>query len=67
MVSNAIRSMISTVQELDKTITNIAIVTNMDQNDLWGQMPQYISMAREYASSISGVYQVSQLYYQQGL
>ena len=67
MVGNAIRSVISTVQELDKTITEIAIVTDMTQNDLWGQMKSYTDMARQYASSISGVYKVSQLYYQQGL
>lgn len=66
MVSNAIKSMIATVKELDKTITNIAIVTNMSQDDLWGQMPTYTAMAREYAVSISGVYEVSQLFYQQG-
>jgi hypothetical protein len=29
MVSKAIRNVISTIKELDKTITNIAIVTNM--------------------------------------
>jgi hypothetical protein len=29
MVGNAIRSVISTIQELDKTITEIAIVTDM--------------------------------------
>ena len=67
MVGNAIRSVISTVQELDKTITEIAIVTNMTQDELWGQMKNYTDMARQYAASISGVYQVSQLYYQQGL
>lgn len=67
LVSNAIRSMISTVEELDKTITNIAIVTSMSQNDLWQQMPVYTKTAREFAASISGVYEVSQLYYQQGL
>lgn len=66
LVSNAIKSMISTVQQLDKTITNIAIVTNMSQNDLWQQMPTYTKTAREFAASISGVYEVSQLYYQQG-
>lgn len=66
MVSNAIRSMKSTIEELDKTITEIAIVTDMSQADLWGQMDSYTTLAREYASSISGVYQVSQLYYQQG-
>ena len=67
MVNKAIRSVISTIQELDKTITEIAIVTNMTQSDLWNQMSSYTDMARQYASSISGVYKVSQLYYQQGL
>ena len=67
MVNNAIHSMIDTIKELDKTITNIAIVTDMSQDDLWKQMPKYTQMARDYASSIAGVYEVSQLYYQQGL
>ena len=67
MVGNAIRSVISTIKELDKTITDITIVTNMSREDLWGQMPQYTKMAQDYAVSISGVYQVSQLFYQQGL
>ena len=67
MVSGAINSMRQTIAELDKSITEIAIVTDMSQSDLWGQMGQYTSLAREYAASISGVYQVSQLYYQQGL
>lgn len=66
MVGNAIRSVISTIKELDATITEIAIVTDMSQSDLWGQMDRYTEMARSYAASISGVYQVSQLYYQQG-
>ena len=66
MVGNAVRSVISTVKELDKTITEIAIVTDMSQDDLWGQMSSYTDMARQYAASISGVYEVSQLYYQQG-
>ena len=67
MVRQAIDSVISTVQELDATITEIAIVTSMDQSELWDQMPKYTQLARDYAASISGVYQVSQLYYQQGL
>ena len=67
MVNKAIHSIISTVRELDKTITEIAIVTDMTQDDLWGQMSDYTEMARQYAASISGVYQVSQLYYQQGM
>ena len=67
LVGNAFRSIKSTLQELDKTITEIAIVTDKTQGQLWGQMSSYTSMAKQYASSISGVYQVSQLYYQQGL
>lgn len=67
MVSNAVKDVIATIKELDATITEIAIVTKMDQGDLWGQMESYTSLAREYAASISGVYKVSQLYYQQGL
>ena len=67
MVSKGIRSMMNNIKELDKTITEIAIVTKMDQNQLWGQMPQYTKLAKNYAASISGVYKVSQLYYQQGL
>ena len=67
MVGQAIRSVISTLKELDATITEIAIVTNMTQKDLWNQMSDYTAMAQKYAASISGVYKVSQLYYQQGL
>lgn len=67
MVRQAIDSVISTIKELDATITEIAIVTSMDQSELWDQMPKYTQLARDYAASISGVYQVSQLYYQQGL
>ena len=67
MIGQAFNEIKSTLKDLDKTITEIAIVTNMTQSELWGQMSTYTSMAREYAASISGVYQVSQLYYQQGL
>ena len=67
MISRAVKSMINTTKELDKTITNIAIVTDKSQDDLWKQMPKYTEMARKYGASISGAYEVSQLYYQQGL
>lgn len=67
MVGKAIRDITKTVTELDKTITQISIVTSMSSSDLWGQMSQYTQMAQQYAASISGVYEVSQLFYQQGL
>ena len=67
MVSKIFRDIVNTVKELDKTMTEISIVTDMSQSDLWKQVPQYTEMARQYGASISGVYKVSQLYYQQGL
>ena len=66
MITNTFRTIKSLIEEIDKTITEIAIVTKMSQNDLWSQIPQYTQMAKEFGVSISGVYQVSQLYYQQG-
>lgn len=67
MVRQGLQSIKKTLQELDKTITNIAIVTDKGQDELWGQMQSYINMARQYGVAISGVYEVSQLFYQQGL
>lgn len=66
IVKKAIDDVKNTLTDLDKTITEIAIVTDMTQKDLWGQMSDYTAMARQYGASISGVYKVSQLYYQQG-
>ena len=63
LVKNAITSMISTVRELDAVMTQISIVTDMSQSDLWGQMETYSNLANQYGTSIKGVYEVSQLYY----
>lgn len=61
-----VRNMINHIKELDDVMTKIAVVTNFTQDDLWKQMDTYASIAREYGVSIKGVYEVSQLYYQQG-
>lgn len=66
-VSSTIKGAVSTIRELDDVMTEISIVTDMSQEDLWGQMDKYASTAQEYGTSIKGVYEVSQLYYQQGL
>lgn len=65
-VRAAVRTMINDIRELDKAITEIAIVTNFSQDDLWKQIPTYSAMAKEYGTSIKGVYEITQLYYQQG-
>lgn len=56
-----------TIKELDKSITNIAVVTNLSQEQLWGRMSSYMSLAQEFGVEVSKVYEVSQLFYQQGL
>ena len=66
LVSNAFRTMKNDLKDLDDIMTQISIVTDKTQGDLWKQMPQYADMAKQYASSLKGVYEVSQLYYQQG-
>ena len=67
MARQAIKSMISDIKQLDSTINKISIVTNFSMDQLWAQIPQYTALAQKYGVAISGVYEVSQLYYQQGL
>lgn len=67
LTKRAIDEMKSHIQELDTVMTQIAVVTNMSQDDLWGQVKQYSETARQYGVAIKGVYEVSQIYYQQGL
>ena len=66
-VRNAVREAVTTIKELDSVMTQISVVTNKTQQDLWNQINTYSAIANEYAVSIKGVYEVSQLYYQQGL
>ena len=66
LTKQTVRNMINDIRDLDEVITEISIVTNFSQEDLWKQMPSYSAMAKEYGTSIKGVYKISQLYYQQG-
>ena len=67
IVTKAIRSAYQSVKELDEAMNNIAVVTEMTTDDLWGQIDAYTQMANATGSTIKGVYEVAQLYYQQGL
>lgn len=67
IVRNGIRNAYQDIQNLDKAITNIAVVTDMSISDLWGKIDEYMSIAQQYGVTTQGVYEVSQLYYQQGL
>lgn len=66
IVRNGIRRAYQDVQNLDKAMTNIAVVTDMSVSDLWGKINEYMSIAQQYGVTTQGVYEVSQLFYQQG-
>ena len=66
-VKTGIREAWQDVQNLDKAMTNIAVVTDMSVGDLWGKINEYMSIAKEYGVTTQGVYEVSQLFFQQGL
>ena len=66
LTKRAIKDAVTHIKELDATMTQIAVVTNMTQSDLWDQIGTYSAIAQQYGVTTNGVYQVSQLYYQQG-
>ena len=66
-IKSAVNEAVTTIKDLDSVMTQIAVVTQKTQEDLWKQMETYSAIANEYAVSIKGVYEISQLYYQQGL
>ena len=67
LTRTTIRNVVKDIRDLDKVMTEIAVVTNMSQKDLWNQMNTYQGIAKQYGVATTGVYQVSQIYYQQGL
>lgn len=67
LTKRAVRDAISQIKELDSVMTEIAVVTDMTQAELWDQIDLYSEMAKQYGVATSGVYEVSMLYYQQGL
>ena len=66
-VGNIARDAFGTIQELDKAMTETAVVTNFDVGDMWEKLPLYTAQANKLGSSIKDVYEATTLYYQQGL
>lgn len=66
-VNRGIQAALGQIKELDTAMNGIAVVTDMSTSDLWGQINNYMSIAKQYGVTTTGTYQVSQLYYQQGL
>ena len=67
LFKKSVRSAFDTVKELDKAMTETAVVTDFTVGDMWSQLPQYSEMANRLGTSILGAYEATTLYYQQGL
>ena len=63
----AIRAAFNDVKELDKVMTQTAVVTNFSVGDLWSQLPDYTKRANALGVSIKSAYEAATLFYQQGL
>ena len=67
VTKRVVRDAITEIKELDSVMTEIAVVTEMSQKDLWAQIGTYSAVAQQYGVSTKGAYEVSMLWYQQGL
>ena len=67
LTKRAVKEAMTHIKDLDSVMNKISIVTNKSTSDLWNQVDAYSDMAQKYGVSIKGAYEVSQIYYQQGL
>lgn len=58
---------IQSVKELDKAMTDTAVVTDYKVSDMWNMLPQYTQIANELGATTQGAYETMTLYFQQGL
>lgn len=63
----ALRDAMTTITELDATMAQMAVVTDLSIGDYWDQLPEYSKRASELGVSINSAYEAATLYYQQGL
>ena len=63
----ALRDAMKTITELDATMTEMAVVTDLSVGDYWDQLPEYSKRASDLGVSINSAYKAATLYYQQGL
>lgn len=67
LIKDGIRTAYQDIKNLDTTMANMAVVTDLSISDLWGRINEYMSVAQQYGVTTQGVYEVMQLYTQQGL
>ena len=67
VLRSSLRDAMQTITELDATMTEMAVVTDLTVGDYWDQLPEYSKRASELGVSINDAYKSATLYYQQGL
>ena len=67
VLKTSARRAMQTIKELDATMTEMAVVTDLTVGDYWDQLPQYSKQASDLGVSINSAYRAATLYYQQGL
>ena len=67
LVKHTMRDAYNTIKELDKAMTETAVVTDFSVGDMWSQLPEYTKRANELGVTTKAAYEAATLYYQQGL
>ena len=67
LVKRTMREAYNTIKELDKAMTETAVVTDFSVGDMWAQLPEYTKRANELGVTTKAAYEAATLYYQQGL
>lgn len=67
LFKRTVREAYESVTELDKAMTQTAVVTDFSVSDMWDQLPEYTKMANELGTTTLGAYETATLFYQQGL
>lgn len=67
LFKRGIRQAYESVKELDKAMTETAVVTDFSVGDMWEALPRYTAAANELGTTTLGAYETMTLYYQQGL
>ena len=67
LLKRGIKDAYDTIKDLDKAMTETAVVTNYSVGDMWAKLPEYTALANQLGATTQGAYETMTLYYQQGL
>ena len=67
LLKRGVDDAVQSIKELDKAMTDTAVVTDFTVGDMWKDLPKYTQLANELGATTQGAYETMTLYYQQGL